>query len=91
MLSECLVICYMCLGVPFIALRQLGAIGDQIGRQFLPSVEWRTGHCPVHTEQFGVPNRLLAQATCRPLISLLTVGSGGSDSPDSPVHHWTVR
>jgi hypothetical protein len=32
----------MCLGVPFIALRQLGAIGGQQGRPSLPSVEWRT-------------------------------------------------
>jgi hypothetical protein len=48
----------MCLGVPFIAPRQLGAVGDQLGRHFLPSVEWCTGqsgappdiHCsgPVH-------------------------------------------
>jgi hypothetical protein len=33
----------MCLGVPFIAPRQLGAVGDQQGRPFLPSVGWRTG------------------------------------------------
>ena len=33
----------MRLGVPFIALRQLGAVEDQHGRLFLPSVEWRTG------------------------------------------------
>jgi hypothetical protein len=30
-------------GVPFIAPRQLGAVGDQFGRQFLRSVEWCTG------------------------------------------------
>jgi hypothetical protein len=47
---------------------------------------WRTAHCPVHTGQSGVPNRPLARATRRPLIALLTVGSGGSDSPDSPVN-----
>jgi hypothetical protein len=29
--------------VPFIAPRQLGAIGGNLGRQFLPSVGWRTG------------------------------------------------
>jgi hypothetical protein len=34
----------MRLGVPFIAPRQLGAVEVPIGRQFLPSVEWRTGH-----------------------------------------------
>jgi hypothetical protein len=33
----------MRLGVPFIALRQLGAVGGQQGRPSLPSVEWRTG------------------------------------------------
>jgi hypothetical protein len=43
MIIECLVFCSMHLGVPFIAPRQLGAVGDQIGRQFLPSVGWRTG------------------------------------------------
>jgi hypothetical protein len=44
MLSECLVSCSMRLGVPFIAPRQLGVIGDQLGRQFLPSVVWCTGY-----------------------------------------------
>jgi hypothetical protein len=29
--------------VHFIAPRQLGAVGGQLGRQFLPFVEWRTG------------------------------------------------
>jgi hypothetical protein len=33
----------MRLGVPFIAPRQLGAVGGILGRQFLPSVGWRTG------------------------------------------------
>jgi hypothetical protein len=33
----------MRLGVPFIAPRQLGAIGGQQGRPSLPSVGWRTG------------------------------------------------
>jgi hypothetical protein len=32
----------MRLGVPFIAPRQLGAVGDQLGRPILPSVEWCT-------------------------------------------------
>jgi hypothetical protein len=43
MLRECLVFSSMRLGVHFIALRQLGVVGDQLGRQFLPSVEWCTG------------------------------------------------
>jgi hypothetical protein len=42
MLSECLDSSSMRLGVPFIAPRQLGAVEDQQGRLFLPSVEWRT-------------------------------------------------
>jgi hypothetical protein len=43
MLSECFRYSSICLGVPFIAPRQLGAIGGQQGRLFLPSVGWRTG------------------------------------------------
>jgi hypothetical protein len=48
----------MRLGVPFIAPRQLGAVGGILGRLILPSVGWRTGQsgvppdshcsCPVH-------------------------------------------
>jgi hypothetical protein len=43
MLRECLVFSSMRLGVPFIAPRQLGAVESIPGRQFLPSVAWRTG------------------------------------------------
>src|SRR6187455_111357 len=43
MLSECLGSSSMCLGVPFIAPRQLGAVGGQQGRPKLPSVGWCTG------------------------------------------------
>jgi hypothetical protein len=43
MLSECLGSSSICLGVPFIAPRQLGAVGGQQGRLSLPSVGWRTG------------------------------------------------
>jgi hypothetical protein len=43
MLSECLGDSSMCLGVPFIAPRQLGAVAGKLGRPSLPSVEWRTG------------------------------------------------
>jgi hypothetical protein len=38
-----LVFCSMCLGVPFIAPRQLGAVGAPFVRQELPSVRGRTG------------------------------------------------
>jgi hypothetical protein len=43
MIKECLGFSSMRLGVPFIAPRQLGATGGNLGRQFLPSVGWRTG------------------------------------------------
>jgi hypothetical protein len=66
-----LVFCSMRLGVPFIAPRQLGAVGHQFGRQFLPSVEWCTGqsgappdnHCSSSVLNF-LPNR--AQPTVVP-------------------------
>jgi hypothetical protein len=48
MLSECLGDSSMRLGIPFIALRQLGAVEDNLGRLILPSVVW----C---TEQSGAP------------------------------------
>jgi hypothetical protein len=37
-----LVLCSMRLGVPFIAPRQLGVVGSLFGRQFWPSIGWRT-------------------------------------------------
>jgi hypothetical protein len=43
MLSECLGISSMRLGVPFIAPRQLGAVGGNLGRPSLPSVKWCIG------------------------------------------------
>jgi hypothetical protein len=43
MLSECLDVSSMHLGVPFIAPMQLGAVGGQQGRPKLPSVRWCTG------------------------------------------------
>jgi hypothetical protein len=47
MLKGCLVYSSMRLEVSFIAPRQLGAVESIPGRQFLPPVAWRTGHCPV--------------------------------------------
>jgi hypothetical protein len=43
MLKVCLGDSSMRLGVPFIAPRQLGAVGGILGRQFLPSIGWHTG------------------------------------------------
>jgi hypothetical protein len=48
MLKVCFGDSSMHLGVPFIAPRQLGAVGGILGRLILPSVGWRTG-------QSGVP------------------------------------
>jgi hypothetical protein len=75
MFSECLVSCSMRLGVPFIAPRQLGAIGIPFGRQFLPSVGWRTGQSgapPDMNSPYPVPNRLpfLAKPTVEPSVPL---------------------
>jgi hypothetical protein len=110
----------MRLGVPFIAPRQLGAVGGQQGRLSLPSVGWRTGqsgappasHCrrsgadllPIlaqttlassgqlaHRTLSGAPCRPLALATRRPRIARPTVALATVGSPDSPVHHRTVR
>jgi hypothetical protein len=61
MLSECLVYCSMRLGVPFIALRQLGAVGDQLGRQFLPSIECCTG------QSGAPPDNYCSSPMCDPL------------------------
>jgi hypothetical protein len=67
----------MRLGVPFIAPRQLGAVESNPGRQFLPSVAWRTGHCPVH-------HRTLSGADFLPYLAKLTVGSlGAVGAPDT--------
>jgi hypothetical protein len=43
MFLDSLVYCSMRLEVPFIAPRQLEAVGDKFGRPSLPSVEWCTG------------------------------------------------
>jgi hypothetical protein len=58
----------MCLGVPFIAPRQLGAVGANLGRLKLPSVGWRTGQSGVPPDSYcscpvpdSLPNR--AQST----------------------------
>jgi hypothetical protein len=58
----------MRLWIPFIAPRQLGAIGGQQGRPSLPSVEWRTGQSGAppynHYRRFGaVLLSFLAQTT----------------------------
>jgi hypothetical protein len=73
MLKVCLGDSSMCLGVPFIAPRQLGAVGTQQGRQFLPSIGWRTG-------QSGAPpdsHCSMSGADLLPFLAQPTVGSSG--------------
>jgi hypothetical protein len=63
----------MRLGVPFIAPRQLGAVGGQQGRLFLPSVGWRTGQSDAppdsHCRRSG--------ADLLPILAQMTVASLG--------------
>jgi hypothetical protein len=119
-IKECLGDSSMRLGVPFIAPRQLGAVRTQQGRQFLPSVGWRTGQSGAppnnHYSMSGAdPLPFLAQPTVGSLgwlahwtlsgahqtvrCPLPIVGASLASpadlaavgSPDSPVHHRTVR
>jgi hypothetical protein len=64
MIKECLGISSMRLGAPFIAPRQLGSIGGNLGRPKLPSVGWRTGQSGVPPDSYcscpvpdSLPNR----------------------------------
>jgi hypothetical protein len=74
----------MRLGVPFIAPRQLGAVESNPGRQFLPSVAWRTG-------QSGAPPDTVR---CRSLslfgeADRCNIGAvGAPDSPVPPSSRW---
>jgi hypothetical protein len=69
MLREGLVLSSMRLGVPFIAPRQLGAIGVQLGRQFLPSVEWCIGQSDAPPDRYcSSPMRDLFPYRAQPTI-----------------------
>jgi hypothetical protein len=74
-----LVYCSMRIGVPFIAPRQLGAIGDQLGRPILPSVEWWQSGAPLDSH-CSSPMRNLLPNRAQP-----TVG------PSGQMAHRTVR
>jgi hypothetical protein len=65
----------MHLGVPFIAPRQLEAVGDNLGRQFLPFVEWCTGQ-PLFMSGARSPSKSGPSDCC---------SSGPVGTPDSPV------
>jgi hypothetical protein len=84
MLRECLVYSSMRLGVPFIAPRLLGAIECIPGRQFLPSVAWRTGQsgAPPDTVRCGSLSLFGEADRCR------FRAVGASDSPVPPSDRW---
>jgi hypothetical protein len=75
------VYCSIRLGVPFIAVRQLGAVGDLIGRQFLPYVGW-------HIRQFGAPPDM--NSSC-PVPDLLPYRAQPTVGPSVLLAHRTVR
>jgi hypothetical protein len=84
MFLESLVFCSMRLGVPFIAPRQLGAVGDQIERQILPSVEWCTGQSGVQSLSFsGEADRWIFRSVGAPDTIRCT-----PDSPVQPSDNW---
>jgi hypothetical protein len=81
MIKECLDDSSMRLGVPFIAPRQLGAVGTKQGRQFLPSVGWRTGQSSAPPDS----HCSMSGADLLPFLAQPTVGSLGW------LAHRTVR
>jgi hypothetical protein len=80
MISECLMYCSMHLGVPFIAPWQLGAVGDPIGRQLLPSVGWST-------RQSGAPPDMNSNT---PVFDLLPNQAQPTVGPSVPLAHRTL-
>jgi hypothetical protein len=52
---------------------------------------WRTGHCPVYTGQSGAPFWPLALPRVARGLRGRPLGRPTVGSPDSPVHHRTVR
>jgi hypothetical protein len=71
-------LCSMPLGVPFIAPRQLGALGSPFGRQFLPFIGWRTG-------QSGAPPNMNSAQFLSFLGEADRWALGPLGTPDNPV------
>jgi hypothetical protein len=100
MLRECLVYCSMRLEVPFIAPRQLGAVRDQLGRHFLPSVGWCTGQsgAPPDIHCSGSVRDFLPYRRSRSLVPGIgwrtghcPVHTGQSSVPNRPLARTTCR
>jgi hypothetical protein len=81
MFTVCLVYSSMRPGDPFIAPRQLGDVESNPGRQFLPSVGWRTGQSSVPPDR----HCSVSGADCFPKLAQPTV------EDLEPLAHWTVR
>jgi hypothetical protein len=88
MLRVCFGSSSMRLGVPFIAPRQVGAVGGQQGRPKLPSIGWRTGQ-PLFMSGARSPSYSGADDRCR----FVAVGAPDTfrctpDSPVPPADRW---
>jgi hypothetical protein len=75
----------MCLGVPFIAPRQLGAVESNLGRLILPSVDWCTGQSGAHRTLSGARFPSLNSETDRCRFGSRWRTGHVRCTPDSPV------
>jgi hypothetical protein len=105
MLSERLGDSSMRLGVPFIAPRQLRAVGGKLGRPSLPSVEWRTGQPGEPPDSYRrlsgarLPSKSGASDCCSSglvgapdsRVPQLTVGAVHVSREDCAADHWRRR
>jgi hypothetical protein len=84
----------MRLGVPFIAPRQLGAVGGKLGRPSLPFIEWRTGQSGAPPDRScrrsGVRSPSKFGISVRCSSRLIGAPNTVRCTPDSPVHQLTV-
>jgi hypothetical protein len=74
----------MCLGVPFIAPRQLGAVECIPGRHFLPSDDWRTGQSDAPPDTVRCGSLSLFGEADRWCLGAV----GTPDSPVPPTSRW---
>jgi hypothetical protein len=81
MIKECLYVSSMRLGIRFIAPRQLGAVGGNLGRQFLSSVGW----CTVQSDVPPDRHCSVSGADCFPKLAQPTI------EDLEPLAHRTVR
>jgi hypothetical protein len=98
MISEYLGDSSMRLGVPFIAPRQLGAVGGKLGRPSLPSVEWRTGQSGAPPDSYSSLSgaRLPSKSGTVDRCSSWPVGAPDivrctPDSPVPPADRWSCH